>query len=60
MDVAALRMALSERFGPPQKTGNEDVATLLQWHRGNTYLRVLAGDRIALAPSCASNKPRAR
>ena len=47
MDVTALSKALRERFGPPQKTGNEDGATLLEWRQDNINLKVLAGDRIA-------------
>lgn len=47
MDVAALRKALIEQFGSPQKTGREDGAALMQWQQGDSYLKVLAGDRIA-------------
>ncbi len=47
MNVEALREALSEQYGSPQKTGSEDGATLLQWQQGDSHLKVLAGDRIA-------------
>jgi hypothetical protein len=47
MDVAALRGALTESFGSPQETRNNDGAKLLQWRKGDSHLKVLAGNRIA-------------